>query len=306
MLFLITVFTGIELINTWSAIRGETAGLTRHFLYGYGLMFFIIPLTFTIIFLKVRLDKRVLLSFIVMILVIMVTIYRREMVATVEYVIICAFLVAFVQNKSSFLSFSKYLNAKTILVAFSIFILLLIFSEDFLQNSLDLIHNSLVNLGLIQDGNSRIRDVRLSLTGKTGIVKAISNYFITGTGFNPIWYTGDGGENQWEGADYVFLAALAMYGIMGLLSFLPFYILVYNVGYKFVKFSKINYKLIIKSEKNLIFLIIGVACISEFVRNLIEYPNWFYPIGAIMDRGKFYIYFGLILSSYYNLKNQFS
>ena len=306
LLFLVTVFTNVELIKTWSAIRGEAGNLTRHFLYGYGLMFYIVPLTIAILFLKVRLDKRVLLSFLIVIMIILITVYRREIIALMEYIVIIAFLSSKVEGKNGILSITKYFNPKTILITILTLFFLSVFSKEILNTSLELINNTLINLGLIQNDNLMIQDVRLSLSGKTGIIKAISDHFFLGTGFDPVWYTGDGGVNQWEGADYVFLAALAMYGIMGLLAFFPFYIFVLTVIYKFVLLSRNHFESIIKSQRNIIFLLIGIAAISEFIKNLIEYPNWFYPIGAIMDRGKYYIFLGLILGCYYNLNNNFS
>ena len=37
---------------------------------------------------------------------------------------------------------------------------------------------------------------------------------------------------------------------------------------------------------------------------VIEYPNWFYPIGALTPAAKYYIYFGLLLGSYYFLQKK--
>ena len=92
-----------------------------------------------------------------------------------------------------------------------------------------------------------------------------------------------------------------MYGIVGVLIFLPFYVLVIKVIVSFVRLAKHYYRFFLQRQDAFLLMLIGIASSSEFIKNFIEYPNWFYPIGTVPDRAKFFIYFGLLLGSYYGL-----
>ena len=201
-------------------------------------------------------------------------------------------------------SIAKYLNVKNVLGLLIVLIVINTFLPQVIASSSRLVNDTLVDLGFVESNYRRVNDVRLSLSGKSGIIAAIKENYLFGTGFDPAWFTGDGGKNQWEGADYVFLASFAMYGILGLLLFLPFYIIVVKLITAFLKLTKSHYNYFVNQKETLLLLVIGLASISEFIRNLIEYPNWYYPVGAIPDRGKYYIYLGLLLGSYYGLKSK--
>jgi hypothetical protein len=45
--------------------------------------------------------------------------------------------------------------------------------------------------------------------------------------------------------------------------------------------------------------------LKKLVKNMIEYPNWFAPVGAIDYSSKYFIFFGLMLGGYFNLKFKF-
>lgn len=299
--FLLSVFTPIDIIPTWSGTREAGGNLTRIFMYGYGIIFFIGPVFIAAFYLKSRMNLKVYISFGVLLAIVLLTIYRREMIALIEHLLIISFLIVFIQGKFILKSFSKILNVKTILIlGFALFIIY-VFVPGLLETGVRLTTDTLVDLGLIDAPDRRVEDVRLSLSGKQGIISAFYNNFMLGTGFHPDWFSGDGGLNQWEGADYIFLASIAMYGIVGILLFFPFYLLVGAVIMTFLKLAKKYYKHFYKDKESFLLLIVGIAASSEFIKNIIEYPNWFYPIGAVPDRGKYFIYFGLLLGSYYGL-----
>ena len=115
--------------------------------------------------------------------------------------------------------------------------------------------------------------------------------------------TGDGGDNKWEGSDYIFLAAFAMYGIVGLLFFLPFYFIAFKCTKILLKMMRSNYDIFLNYKIEFwIPMIVGIAASAEIIKNVIEYPNWFYPIGAISNSSKYFIFFALLIGVLNNIE----
>ena len=52
-----------------------------------------------------------------------------------------------------------------------------------------------------------------------------------GTGYNPLWLSSEGDARGYEASDYIFLGSLAQHGIIGLLIFLPIYIIVFKLAF---------------------------------------------------------------------------
>jgi len=307
LFFIVTTFTGINLMDTWRADR-NMGSAKRSFMYGYGLINFVIPIAISIWFLKFKMNKKVLFAALMASVIIMITVYRRDMVGVIEYIVIISIIVNYIQKKFFLHSFSKYLNLKNIVIASIVLIMLSVYASNFLNSTTKLVMGTLGSIGLIENTESvsRTDNARMSLTAKVGIIKAIKDNFYTGTGFDPVWMTGDGGDDKWEGSDYIFLAAFAMYGIIGLLLFLPFYIISFNIIRSILKLIRSNNRLIYIYNHHLeIPVIIGIASAAEILKNMIEYPNWFSPIGAIDYSSKYFIFFGLLLGSYYNLQLKF-
>jgi hypothetical protein len=304
LFFIVSIYTPVKVITTWSGFREAGGGITRIFMYGYGLIFFIIPLTIAGIFLKAKVNKFVYVSFFLSAGVILLTVYRREMIAVALHIFIISILSAKIRGKFIFQSIANYLNPRSIFLGISSILLLVTFAPGIIQSSIKLTNDTLIDLGIIESRYRRVDDVRLSLSAKKGIVKAIEENPSLGTGFHTDWYSGDGGRNQWEGADYIFLASVAMYGIIGVIIFLPFYIYTFRLIFKFIKLSNKFFFSLLDQPSIWLLIIIGVASCSEFIKNIIEYPNWFYPIGAVPDRAKYYIYLGLLLGSYFGIQEE--
>jgi hypothetical protein len=70
-----------------------------------------------------------------------------------------------------------------------------------------------------------LRDERLALFGREKMVEEFTKHPLLGTGFNNLWRTSEGERYGYEASDYPFQSALAMSGILGLLFYLPVYII---------------------------------------------------------------------------------
>jgi len=305
ILFLITIYLNIPLMEYELMDRGMNLGLNRYLMVRYGLIFFSLPLAISVILMKFKGKGLIILSGIFVVLLIIAAIYRREMVGFVEFFIIIGFMVNYI-NKAKPLKFlGRFITIRTIV--FSILLLFIIGYSfpKFADSFVEMADNTYRTTVLGERSTTGGEDVRMSLTAQYGIVNAIKENFFLGTGYDPLWSTGDGGVKGFEGADYIFLAAFGMYGLVGLLIFLPFYILSVKIILKLLKLLRANIDLVNQNKNVFVYpVIVGLTASSVFIKNILEYPNWFYPIGAIYASPVYFIYFALLLGSYYQLKKQ--
>ena len=80
----------------------------------------------------------------------------------------------------------------------------------------------------------------------------LQNIFF-GTGYINSWFSNREDlliEHDLEGGDYVFQSSLAMFGIIGILLFLPFYLYLYSYIFNFIKIIR-RYRLVLFNEINL-------------------------------------------------------
>ncbi len=307
LLFIVTIVTGLPLMKTWNADR-NIGSAKRNFMYSYGIINFMIPLTICAAFLKFKISKKMLLAGAVALAIIIITLWRRDMVGVIEYIVILSFMVNFIQKKFVLNSISKYLNFRNIIITSFLLIILSVFASNILETTSKLALGTLGSIGIIEynEKGGNTDKARMSLISQVGIVNAIKENFLTGTGYDKNWMTGDGGDKKWEGSDYIFLSAFAMYGIIGLIIFIPYYIISFKIIRKLLLLIRSNNKIIYKHIEYVgIPIVVGIAASAELVKNMIEYPNWFAPVGAIDYSSKYFIFFGLLLGSYCNLKFKF-
>jgi len=302
-LVIISLLTGADLVPLDEASRGFI-NASRHILYGYGIMYFLIPVLLVIVIGKYRTDKGVIISGILVVVMIFLSISRRDIIGIFEYILIILFIFYRIEKTKVSWFFNKVFNRRIYFIVALFLMTMIIAFPSYLQNATTAVIESInvMQTGQTSTGNV---DVRMTLTGKVGIYEAIKDNWFLGTGYDPVWSTGGGGENQWEGSDYIFLASFAMYGLLGLIVFLPFYILAIKVIKKVIRIIKLNQKII---YANMMYfqssVIVSIAASAEFIKNIIEYPNWFYPIGAIAYSPKYYIYLGLLIGSYLSIINK--
>lgn len=300
--YIFSVLTGISIIDIDIRSR-NMGGIKRNLMYGYGIMYYMIPLALAVIFFKYKKQNKIIIGALLAVAVIFLTVMRRDMIGIVELLGITAFLVNYIQNKKFFQTLTKVMNFKTIAFSTLFVGMLFLVAPKVIDKSVVVVEDMLHLVGLGESKRKSSDQARLSFTQKKGIIEAINNNIYFGTGYIEDWYTGAGGKRGLEGSDYIFLACLGMYGVIGLLIFFPFYIYIIKLISTIIKFVKKNSE-IIYSQKYVFWLpiIVIISSSAEFIKNIIEYPNWFYPIGAINTSPKYYIFLGLLLGGYYNLK----
>jgi hypothetical protein len=303
IMFLLTVFFKIPLVEFAEMQRGFTFDLTRYFMKGYGIMSFSLPLAIVILMMNFKKDWPIIAAGAFVVIQTFVSIFRRDMVGIVEYIFVIAFFVNYIYKNKPLNFIWRFVNLKSLAGVIVILVVIQISMPNFFLVTWDIIENTYRTAILGENTVGRSEDVRMSLTAQYGIVRAIEENFLLGTGFNNSWFTGEGGAQGFEGSDYIFLAAFGMYGLVGLIIFLPFYVLTIRVIIRLLKLIRDNLNVIQQNLSSLMYpVLVGLAAAAEFGRNILEYPNWFFPIGATIYSTKYWIYFGLLVGSYYQIK----
>lgn len=302
VLLVLTVLSGVKFVEVNTAFRGYTQGV-RFLLVGNGLVMFSLSLAVAMILSNFKYNKLVLFAGIAIVIYIFISITRRSILAIFMHLLIINFLFNYI-NGRNFLSFTKLLSIKIISFVLLILAFVLILFPGYFATTVD----SFVNLYkiLFTDYKPEGSELeRISLTEQVGIVNAIKDNFYFGTGYHPDWFSGDGGQDRWEGSDYVFLGSFAQYGLIGLLIFVPYYIIAVNIIIKTLRTIK-KHRIFIFANRHIFLYVVllSVATSSEFIKNIIEYPNWFHPIAATGTTPAWYIYFGLLIGSYFSLQNE--
>jgi hypothetical protein len=270
---------------------------------GYGLIFLSLPLMISYLIMRYKGEIAIVYAGIMVVVLIFIMISRRDMAGVIEWTLIISFFVNYIYNKKPMQFIWRFINLKSIIYGIIILTAIWFIFPNFYSTTQTLFENTFRTAILGEESNVGNEDVRMSLTGQYGIVNAILDNFFLGTGYNKDWASGDGGVSGFEGSDYIFLASFGMYGLVGLLIFLPFYIIAIKIIISFLKLVKSNIELIWVNKKTFMYpILIGFATSAEFIKNIIEYPNWFFPIGSVDTSPKYFIYFALLLGSYRFLK----
>ncbi len=273
-LFIIQVASGVEILplNTFDR---HYVSIDRLVLTSYGLMPILIHMGLVLITFKISMKNRnfYLLAFVMMFLTWLLSLYRRYLFGAVIVMFISLMYTNYFKGKSlipvgrlfnigfysviigfiMFLSFPKYVDAGIVTI----------------EETINIIQHG-------EDSTGR-KDQRLGFS-RAFLVNLIMDNPIFGTGFDNRWRTHEGDEQGYETSDYPLLAALAMKGIIGVLIFLPIYVLLVKTIIRDVKFIK-KYQIDYNSKEFFLFFLF----ILYFTYDLLLYFNWFTPVAMSRD-----------------------
>ncbi|MDG1901174.1 MAG: hypothetical protein P8I80_02990 [Bacteroidales bacterium] len=303
LLLFISIASPFSIIKFVSFDRGFVES-ARYFMYGNGLIYFSLTLTICMIALNYFKSKAILLSGLLVIIYILLTLTRRSLIGIFEHIVILSVLISFINHQFVFSRLKTFITTRYLVFYAIVLGLMIIISENILYTLQTFMVETYNSINLTES-NTANSDVRMSLTKNVAIIRAIEDNFWGGTGFDPAWGTGDGGGKGYEGSDYIFMANFAQYGIIGLIIFLPFYILVISIIRNGLVNIKRNINMINNNKLEFFpYILVFLAASSEFIKNMIEYPNWYYPIGFLGGTQQYYIYFGLLLGSSVAIKHK--
>ncbi len=300
LLSLITAFTGLNLVEVGQYERHFTS-VKRIIFQGGKIIYFILPLAAAHLALNYKKDYKIYTAFVFIISMIVIAILRRWMVGAVVYSILVFMLMNYIRSRPLIVIPKKtFITLSGLIVAFVLFLGVL--KKEYLS----VISDTAINLIEIAQGDIDERtadDDRISFTKQSSMFKAFTDNLVLGTGYDDRWFNNRGKDDQWEGADYIFLGVMGQYGIAGMLIFFFYYVVVLTAVFKGLKLLRRNwnwFKLnILRFHLN---ITLFLAASVEFLRNLIEYPNWFVPISASSFGYLFFIYGGMVVGSYLFMK----
>ena len=293
ILFIITVLLKINILPLGSLNRGYI-NIDRKLMLSEGLLPLLLPLGIVVaVFnLKIKYRNLILIGFTLMCVVYLLELWRRNIAAIFIFFSLAAILNAIINQK--FVILLKNAFKIIFLISFLTLISYLIFPR-YLDAAIIGIKDSFSVLQNEHDLRGK-KDVRMTLD-RPFINDKFYQHPLFGTGFDNRWRT-KGGDNQgYEAADYPFLSALAMYGIVGLLVFIPIYFVI-------MKVLKLDFKYLTSNssriEKTLMLLFV-ITFMLYFVFDLMQYFNYFQAV----SNSDFYYNWYIFLSLYLAARSEF-
>jgi len=138
----------------------------------------------------------------------------------------------------------------------------------------------------------------LSLFGNAGTVSLIQENPFFGTGYMNEWFSNTlEPENirfYVEGSDYIFISSVAMFGLIGILFFLPFYLYMYRNIISYIKIIKKYKHILLHNPMYSNELVLGLSIVIFFLTHLVSYPNWFMFIGPSAYTENYFIYVAIL------------
>lgn len=307
-LLFFSILSSTQIVKLLVVDRGFVE-VNRYFMYGNGLIYFSLTIAIGLIVLDLFKNNKILISGLFTLIFIIITYTRRSLIGVFEYIIIITFLVSLINRENYFKRFRLLLKSRYVVILILVSFYFMLANVNFYKNLTEFTTETL-NTILYQETTQGTEDHRMSMFSNVAIVNAIKENFWAGTGFDPDWGTGDGGGKGYEGSDYIFLSCFAMYGLIGLLTFLPFYLIAISIIRNGVLLIRRNYQAFTEIKFELSpYVLIFIASSSEMIKNIIEYPNWFYPIGFLGGTQQYFIFMGLLIGSFIAIQqkiNQYS
>lgn len=285
-IFFFSILTGIEILPYIQISRGFVE-IDRNLLLSYGFMPFLIPIGTVLIVFKfnIKYRKILIIGAVFMFIAWLISLTRRHIFGTFIVFFISTVYHNFV-HKNKFISIAPIFR---LLTASSLVLLLLFITfPKYIGAGIRTIEEtiSVIQFGVSIEGK---KDSRLGFDKEFIVALFVENPII-GTGFDERWNTSEGDKQGFEASDYPLLSAFAMTGILGVLIFLPVYIilikaLIFDV--RFLRKHRFNHR---SFETFMLILFIVI-----FSYSLLQYMNWF----AILSNTKKQYNFTITLAMYF-------
>lgn len=276
IMFLISALGSFELLPIRTMDR-SFVDTQRLLMKSYGLMPLLIPLGAVFFMFKfdINYKKAIITSFVLMFIVWLLSLIRRNIFGTFIYVLLALILNNFLQHKA-LISIKKM---ATILIYGVLLVgLIQLTFPKYLEAGI-IAGKETINVIKYGETTGGRKDTRLGF-GKEFMQDLIVSNYVFGTGFDNRWRTGDGDKAGYEASDYPLLSAIAMSGIIGLLFFLPIYIVLIKTLHLDIKYLRKN-----RIDKNSLELFFMILFILYFIFDLLQYMNWFLPLSLFSHSG---------------------
>ncbi len=287
LLYSVGVFTGLDIIPIRTMDR-KFIETKRLLMLDYGLMPILTTMAVVVIIFKfeIKYRKLILMAGALMFLAWLLAIFRRYIFGTIITLFITIMFHNYLKRKS-LISMSKLVNIAMYMIVFVVIIQFTF--PEYNRATVEAVKETVY---VMQRGESSTgkKDVRFG-SGKAFMQEMVRKNYLVGTGFDNRWRSKEGDNAGYEATDYPLLGAIAMYGILGMLIFLPVYIILIKcLKYDIKYFRKYSFSNLDFHQYVMIFLII------YYIYDFLQYMNWFLPLSIINDK-KWYVFLGMYLAS---------
>ena len=300
VLLILKTITGIDLITSGEIGRGYIS-VDRIYLKGFGILELGLYLFVSIfVFSKKLIGKQrnmILMSSIAVFIIYVMSLTRRYVGFILISVIICYFVTNYLYKQFGNRFLKRFAGIITLLV---------LVSSLFFFNYVDAVYTGLLTITKSKEESYGTTYARLSFFEQHETIELFKDNIFFGTGYINEWYSDmDAGYQglDVQGSDYVFISSLSMFGIVGLVLFLPCYFLLFRTIFRGLKIIKFNLNLILDNIDLLWpFMIIFLATSLFFLVHIVSYPDWFALIGPHGNVKKYYIFFAILFGSSFRIR----
>lgn len=271
VIFIITLLTGLDLIPFAEIERSRGSGIMRIGLLSYGFADWLMVVMFAISFFNVKIPNRRIIYFVGLSVVfcIILALTRRSMLNVIFYVLTAYVLHQNMVNKP-IVNLNRF--GKVIIGFCIILLVVFIFKPSYIAYTLDSFSDIISIIETGEDTKGEV-DARLDSDIPQHLARFRSSP-IFGTGWDENWYSNLTEEGGLSANDTPLTAALGMFGALGLLLFLPFYIKVYSILYKTYYIFKKGYLNGFAHANGIVFgfgLFILIIFITRYTLNFMSY-----------------------------------
>lgn len=288
--FFLTYFANMEILPLRYYMRDYSTE-PRIMLYNFGLLGVSIPLAIVCLYFRINISEKTFLIYtgVFMLIIWLLAMARRHLLSSILTFIITLYIGFKIKG-------IKIVSSLRPLVVALITLIILI---NYFPNYIDSAKKTFVEtFSVLTTGRTTTgaADIRLSLTKQTTIINTFVHNFLLGTGYEPKWFSQEGDSMGYEASDYIFLGALAQYGLVGILLYLPIYIFLFKKVYMLYKSLRLNTSYAFTSDYDKLFIF---YLIINYIIKLFNYPNYFSEVGWSINAYYNYIINGLLLAILY-------
>jgi hypothetical protein len=299
LFYIIRLTTGLNIVPIWEFERGRNSGIMRVALLGYGFAQWFLYMLFIKIIFRLRLPKINWFYFIA------ITIFIAEILTLTRRVIFSMifqfFLVYYLHQQMMGKSLLSLKLRKVLLFGFGLILVLYMIAPKYINYTLIGVEDA---ISIVQKGSNSSGENDGRIEGD--IPKHLGRFKespIIGYGWDELWYSNKTLEGGLSANDVPLTAALGMFGVLGLLFFMPFYLRVFKILYKTYKLLKYFY-LSGKAKKNaLLFTICLFLTIIFISRYTLGFMNYFNDLTSGVPRVLNMLYLGFLLAAADLLRN---
>lgn len=317
-LYLITLFTGVELIYVWEFQR-EGTGMTRIAMLSYGLFDILFPLSLIVYIVSKKINLNIKYRYwlyyagVIFLITQIITLTRRTQIDILGTVIITVIIIAYLFRTGKLSSLLKLL-----LPAVLVILVLYFTFPNYIGYMAKTAENTFLLITTGQDSEGR-KEYRVSGNENLEIAKEyIKNNLLIGTGYTYL-YWGPGYAYSLRGREYSLAAdaagevpiyySLFGFGILGVILMLPLYFLMGKLFIKLIKALRTRLTNYLHDPMTIIFsiyILLTFAIIftinfynlsSHFTGARLSYTTIFLGLGFALYRK---IYLNALLQSYEN------